>query len=153
MSGAGLDDVVLVDTDVYPYLGKPGSRYANLYLPHVDQKRLSVSFVTVGELFFGAYKKKWSAARIAAMEDRLRSVLIVPYDEGVCRTYGEIRARLEERGTPLASNDVWIAACAIRHSIPLVSNNLGHFEKVPGLVLKSEAASMAEMKSRMPIET
>ena len=152
MSEPGSDDVVLVDTDVYSYLGKPGSKYASLYLPHVDQKRLAVSFITIGELYFGAHKKKWSAERVAGIKDRLRSVAIVPFDEGVCRTYGEIKARLEEKGTPIADNDLWIAACAIRHSIPLVSNNRNHFERVPGLVLKSEARAMAEIMSQLKIE-
>lgn len=152
MSELKSDDEVLVDTDVYSYLGKPNSKFANLYLPHVDQKRLAVSFSTVGELYFGAHKKKWSAERIADMKDRLRSVAIVPYDEGVCRTYGEIKARLEEKGMPIADNDLWIVACAIRHSIPLVSNNRSHVERVPGLVLKSEAKAMTEIMSQMRIE-
>jgi predicted nucleic acid-binding protein len=39
----------------------------------------------------------------------------------------------------MADNDLWIAATAIRYSIPLLSNNRRHFEEVPGLVLISEA--------------
>jgi predicted nucleic acid-binding protein len=39
----------------------------------------------------------------------------------------------------LADNDLWIAALAVRHSVPLVSNNRTHFQRVPGLVLISEA--------------
>ena len=35
--------------------------------------------------------------------------------------------------------DNGIAALAVRHSVPLISNNLAHFERVPGLVLISEA--------------
>ena len=39
----------------------------------------------------------------------------------------------------MADNDLWIAATAIRHSIPLLSNNRRHFADIPGLVLISEA--------------
>jgi hypothetical protein len=38
----------------------------------------------------------------------------------------------------VAANDLWIASCAIRHAIPLISNNRKHFEKIPGLTLISE---------------
>ncbi len=120
-------EIALVDTDVYSYLQKPSSESAKLYLPHVDGKRLAVSFITVGELHFGAYKRGWSQTRFDEMKDRLRSVAIVPYDQEVCITYGKIRAAVEKNGTPVAGNDLWIAACAIRHSIPLISNNRKHF--------------------------
>ena len=40
-----------------------------------------------------------------------------------------------------SSNDLWIAACARRHGIPIVSNNRKHFEGIPGITLISEAPS------------
>jgi predicted nucleic acid-binding protein len=89
----GKNDIVLVDTDVFSFLGKPGSKYASLYLPHVDQKRMGLSFITIGELYYGANKAAWSA-RMADLADRLRSVLIVPYDMAVCKAYADIKARL-----------------------------------------------------------
>ena len=48
----------------------------------------------------------------------------------------------------MADNDLWIAACALRHSIPLVSNNDRHFTGVPGLVLISEAQAIREIPSQ-----
>ena len=79
-SGTG---TVLVDTDVYSYLGKPSSTNAALYWPHVEQKLIALSFVSVGELYYGAYKNRWSRGRLDDLTDRLRSVAIVPYDVSV----------------------------------------------------------------------
>ena len=138
---------VLVDTDVYSYLMK-GGRPADIYRPHVEGKLVAISFVTVGELYFGAYKRKWGPDKIANLTKRLRSTVIVPYDVEVCKRYAAIRAHLEAKGTPVAANDIWIAACAIRHSIPLVSNNRAHFEVVPDLVLISEAPAVKELKAQ-----
>ncbi len=129
-----------------------GSGYAALYRPHVDGKLITVSFITVGELYFGAYKKNWGDHRISNLKDRLRSVTIVPYDETVCRKYAEIKSACESRGKTVAANDLWIAACAIRHSIPLISNNFSHFDGIPGLVLRSESQAMKEMQSQMNLE-
>ncbi len=150
MSHSGAD-AVLVDTDVFSYLMN-GSGYAALYRPHVDGKLIAVSFITVGELYFGAKRKKWGEAKFADLKDRLRVVTIVPYDESVCRTYADIKADCESRGKRVGDNDLWIAACAIRHSIPLVSNNFKHFNGIPGLILKSESQAMQEMQSQMRIE-
>jgi len=109
---------VLVDTDVYSFLMR-GGKLADIYRPHVEGKLLAISFVTVGELYFGAYKRKWQSDRIINLTERLRSAVIVPYDLEVCKTYAALRAKVEAKGTPVAANDLWIAACAIRHSIPL----------------------------------
>lgn len=144
-------EAVLVDTDVFSYLMN-GTGYAALYRPHVEGKLIAVSFVTVGELYFGAKRKNWGEARIADLKDRLRIVTIVPYDERVCLVYAEIKAACEAKGKTVADNDLWIAACAIRHSIPLVSNNFKHFNGIPGLVLRSESQAMQEMQSQMNIE-
>jgi tRNA(fMet)-specific endonuclease VapC len=105
---------------------------------------LGVSFITVGEILFGAYRNKWGSAKLELLETRLRAVTIVPYDWAVCHTYGELKARVLEIGKPVGDNDLWIAACAVRHSIALVSNNRAHFENIPGLALISEAPKIAE---------
>jgi hypothetical protein len=53
----------------------------------------------------------------------------------------------------VADNDLWIAACAVRHSIPLVSNNQAHFEGIPGLILITEAPAIKEMQSQAKLFT
>jgi tRNA(fMet)-specific endonuclease VapC len=136
---------------VFSYLGKSGDTRATLYRPHVDGKLLGVSFITVGEILFEAYKNKWGNAKLEQIKARLRSVTIVPYDWAVCQTYGELKARLQEVGKSVGDNDLWIAACAVRHSIPLVSNNRAHFENIPGLVLISEAPIIAQIASQQKL--
>ncbi len=60
-------EALLVDTDVFSFLMN-GTRYASLYKPHVEGKLMAVSFVTVGELYFGAYRKAWGQERLADLE-------------------------------------------------------------------------------------
>ena len=143
-------EAVLIDTDVFSFLMSGGS-YAALYRPHVEGKLIAISFITVGELYFGAKRRAWGERKVADLKDRLRAVAIVPYDVDVCLAYAEIKAACEAKGTSVADNDLWIAACAIRHSIPLVSNNYKHFKVIPGLILKSESQAMREMQSQMEI--
>jgi tRNA(fMet)-specific endonuclease VapC len=130
-------NAVLLDTDVFSYLMKPGDARAKAYSKHVKGKTVAVSFITYGELLFGAAKKGWGTRKIRKLEERLKAVVVVPYDDEICRTYAKVRASLP-LGVTVAPNDLWIASCAIRHGIPLVSNNKKHFEKIPGLNLISE---------------
>jgi tRNA(fMet)-specific endonuclease VapC len=123
-----------------------GDTRAALYGSHVRGKLVALSFVTVGELLFWANKRKWGTRQVADLYARLHSTVIVPYDLALCETYGSVKARLQELGRVVTDNDLWIAACAIRHSIPLVSNNRAHFEGIPGLVLKSEAPPTGEIE-------
>ena len=125
-----------------------GDTRAALYRPHLQGKVLALSFITVGELLFWAEKRKWGARKIADLYMRLRSTVIVPYDLALCETYGKLKAKLQETGRVVADNDLWISSCAIRHSIPLVSNNRAHFEGIPDLVLISEAPRVAEIQSQ-----
>jgi predicted nucleic acid-binding protein len=130
-------DAVLLDTDVFSYLMKPKDTRGDAYRPHVKGKTVAISFITVGELYYGAEKRKWSGKTLRNLQERLKAVVVVPYDLELCRTYGKVRASLPA-GVVVAANDLWIATCAIRHSIPLISNNRKHFEQIPGLKLISE---------------
>jgi tRNA(fMet)-specific endonuclease VapC len=118
----------------------------------VRGKLLAVSFVTVGEILFGAYKKKWGTKKLGSMKESLKQALIVPYDWEVCQQYGTLKVRLQEKGLIVADNDLWIAACAVRHDIPLLTNNKKHFEKIPELVVMDESRIIAEIQSQQKID-
>ena len=70
-----------------------------------------------------------------------------PYDIEVCRTFGELKAQLDLAGKSVSVSDLWIAACAKRHSLKLVTHNRKHFEKIPGLDIVSEAPGPSGRKS------
>src|SRR5690348_16487545 len=105
-------DAILLDTDVFSYLMREGDPHAAAFRPHVADKSVAISFVTVAELLFGAEKKRWGAAKKADLESRLRLVLVIPFDLDTCRVYARTRASLP-KGRTVAPNDLWIAACAI----------------------------------------
>ncbi len=76
------------------------------------------------------------------LEAGLRLVVVVPYDLEICKTFGDLKATLKNpEGTDrvIPTNDLWIAACAKRHSLALVTNNRKDFEGIRGLNIISEA--------------
>lgn len=130
-------DAALLDTDVFSFLMKPNDSRGPLYRPHVKGRTVAITFVTVGELFFWAEKRQWSARRRQDLNERLKAVVIVPYDAELCRVYGRVRASLPQ-GLTVAANDLWIASSAIRHNVSLITNNRRHFDRIPNLNLISE---------------
>jgi tRNA(fMet)-specific endonuclease VapC len=131
-------DALLLDTDVFSYLNKPGDTRGDLYRPHVKGKTIALSFITVGELYFWTVKRKWSARRIAELEQHIKAAVVVPYDMELCKEFARVKASLDT-GRVIASNDLWIATCAIRHSISLATHNYKHFEGIPRLKIITEA--------------
>jgi len=62
---------------------------------------------------------------------------ILPYDDNAAAHYGQIRANLEKKGTPIGVNEVYIAGHARSKSLILVTNNVREFERVEGLLLEN----------------
>ena len=139
---------LMLDTDVYSFLtGKRNTPLRELYRSHVESHVIALSFITVGEQYAGILKmvqrKMWPESYVEEFEKRLRGgVVVVPYDREICKTYGHLRSTLKgptgaDRVMP--PNDIWIAASAICHSLPLVTHNRKHYRGIPGLHIISEA--------------
>lgn len=134
---------LVLDTCIVSYLMK-GSREAEAYAPHVEGKLLAISFITVGEFYYGAEKAAWGEKRRSQLETTLRNYVVIPYDHEIARCYGRLVAERNRAGNPIALNDAWIAACAVRHGVPLVTHNGKHFREISGLDLITENVPSAE---------
>lgn len=100
-------------------------------IPRADQ---FASAVSIGELYKGAFRTSDFARHLANIETRvLVAITVLPYDVAVARVYGEIEAALVRRGQRLADADLQIAATALYHGLELVTGNVRHFARVPGL--------------------
>lgn len=60
---------------------------------------------------------------------------IVPFDAVSARKSAEIWAQLRARGQPIGEVDTMIAGVALAHGFAVVSRNVVHFSRVPGLVV------------------
>jgi predicted nucleic acid-binding protein len=74
------------------------------------------------------------AARLTEMvDDALSRMTVIPFDIGTARVFGLVSARLQSAGMTLALADLQIAATALHYGLELVTGNVRHFERVPGL--------------------
>jgi len=125
----------LFDTDAISELlrPRPAMPYIN-WLMRVPREEQFTSAVVIGELYKGAYRSQARDRHLTNIEQRiLPAVTVLPYDTGTAKVFGKIRAHLEETGTILPDADLQIAATAIGHGLVLVTGNLRHFSRIPGL--------------------
>lgn len=127
----------LFDTDAISELLRPRPLKPYLdWLDTIPREDQFTSAVTAGELFKGAYRSTARERHLRNIEERvLPAVTTLPYDLSAARVFGKIRADLEERGDILPDADLQIAATALYHDLELVTGNLRHFERIPGLRL------------------
>ena len=99
---------------------------------------LCISAITLAELRYGADRK--GSRKLHGLIDMFAaSVVVAPFDEGAAAEFGRIGSLLANRGTPIGDFDVLIAAHAVALRCTLITNNVRHFSKVPGLSVENWA--------------
>ena len=101
----------------------------------IGLEKCRVSEISLAELYVGAYKRNDRKA-FGQAEFTRENFELVPVS-GTIRTYAELRAALERAGRKLDSMDLLIAAAALEHRLTLVTNNVKHFSRIPGLAVEN----------------
>lgn len=96
-----------------------------------------ISAVTCSEIRFGVAKKPEAVRLHRIVDEFLRIVPILPWDAKAANRHGELRADLQARGLPIGDFDEMIAAHALAVGAVVVTDNVRHFSRVPGLVLEN----------------
>lgn len=91
-----------------------------------------LTLISIGELVFGALKSSQPEANRKNLNRRLQAFGILMPDRATADFYGNIRFALRNKGKPIPENDVWIAALAMQHGLPVLTRD-AHFREVSGL--------------------
>ena len=121
-----LETTFLIDLERELAQGKPGP--AQDFLTDHPASQLYITFTVAGELAAGV-----SLDRRARWEQFVAPFRILPYTDDVCWEYGQAFRYLQTNGLLIGANDLWIAATAIVHEMPLVTRNDRYFQRMPGL--------------------
>jgi predicted nucleic acid-binding protein len=129
----------LFDPDAISELLRPRPAMAYLkWLMKVSREEQFTSAVVIGELYKGAYRSQDRDRHLTNIEQRVLPVVtVLPYDTDAAKVFGIVRAHLEEAGKILPDADLQVAATAICHDLELVTGNLRHFSRIPGLKLNT----------------
>lgn len=140
--GAGaVTGTVLVDTNVFTARLRERSLLATRYAKHLFGQRIALAPQTVAEARYGALNANWGSARQQRLARLVARARILPVDIDTIEAVAELRNQCRMIGHPLHQSnhnaDLWIAATAIRWSIPLVAHD-AVFNGAPGVQLLTE---------------
>ena len=124
----------LLDTNTVSHLIKRHPQVTQ-HLLAVPMHSVCISAITAGELAFGLAKRREAVALKAAVNEFLRRVEVLPWDDAVAQTYGTLRAPMQSNGTPLAALDMQIAAHALQLKAALISSDRA-MAQVPELLVE-----------------
>ncbi len=122
---------LLLDTNAYVELRKGSPAVAALVR---EAEQLVFSTVVIGELLFGFRNGTRYDKNLAALDDFLNQpwVELQPVTRVTADRFGRVAASLRKAGTPIPTNDIWIAAHAFETGAELITFDR-HFESVRGL--------------------
>ncbi len=130
----------MLDTDTVSFILKDRFGVADKAKAYIrEHGPVAISIITCYEIlrglcYAGAMRK------LAAFERFLAANTILPFDLPACCKAAEIYAALRRDGQLLEDADIIIGSIALANDCVLVTNNMHHYARVPGLELENWVA-------------
>ena len=94
------------------------------------QPRAAIPVIVLGEFRYGIAGSRHRKIYQTWLDSHLRHFDILPIIDATTLHYATLRTVLKKRGRPIPANDVWIAALALQHRMPVLTRD-EHFDHVP----------------------
>jgi predicted nucleic acid-binding protein len=123
---------ILIDTNIYSEAMRGNAAIVDT-LRQVP--RIGFSSISVGELLSGfksGNREQKNRQELSAFLASPR-VMLYTVDKDTAEHYSSVQHRLRKKGTPIPTNDIWIAAVALQHGLPVYTMDK-HFNKVDDLI-------------------
>ena len=122
----------LIDTDwIIHYLN--GNRNIVAKLRSLEKDGLTISVISLAELYEGIYYSTNPDGNKRALDDFLSGVSIIGIEDEICRLFGKERGKLRQVKKMIGDFDLLIASTCIHHNLTLLTNNRKHYKMVEGL--------------------
>ncbi len=123
---------ILIDTNIYSCAMRGDS---SVTIALRQASHIGISAISIGELlsgFRGGNKEQENRYELGQFLDSPR-VCLYPLDENTAEYYSSVLSQLKDQGTPIPTNDIWIAATAFQYGLPLYTFDK-HFSNIAGLL-------------------
>ncbi len=129
----------MLDTNIIVYAKNARPEIVLKRFQQYNSGDLCISAITMAELEYGIYNSSKPDQNRLALLTFLSNIEVIPFDMDAAKAYGQIRHDLKVRGNLIGANDMLIAAHAKSLGYTLITNNIGEFERVEGLLLDNWA--------------
>ena len=127
----------VLDTDTCVFLLRGKGEAVAKRLRELQVDLVAVTAITAAELRFGALHSARAAANLEQVEQFLAPLQMLPFANAASAHFAAIKESLSRAGLLIGPMDLLIAATVRAHGATLVTNNVGEFERVPGLKVEN----------------
>jgi tRNA(fMet)-specific endonuclease VapC len=93
---------------------------------------VAIPVIALGEYRYGISQSRYRKHYEQWLSEYLPKFRILTVDDQTTIAYSTVRTELKKVGTPIPSNDIWVAALCRQHSLPVLSRDR-HFDLVTGV--------------------
>lgn len=122
----------LIDTD-WVIHSLRGEKRVMKKLLELKGEGLTISVISLAELYEGVYRSTNSTSDERVLNDFLTGVSVLGISGEICKIFGRERARLRKEGKLIGDLDLLIASTCLHHNLTLLTNNVGEFQRVENL--------------------
>jgi tRNA(fMet)-specific endonuclease VapC len=97
-----------------------------------DAESIELPVIVLGEYRFGIAHSRRRGEYEKWLKELIAATRVLAVDEETSSHYARVRAELKKAGRPIPSNDLWIAALARQHRLPLMTRDQ-HFDAISDL--------------------
>lgn len=127
--------MILLDTDTCIEILRGNRRVIEKRIEYEGDA--AISFMTVGELYYGAEKSGNKTENFILIEEFLLVTGVFQSDTEIMKRFGAIKANLAFKNRMLTDADMIIAATALEKSEKLITGNVEHFKRIDNLRIEN----------------
>lgn len=127
--------MILIDTDICIEILRGNKKV--IEKRNETNESIGISFMTVGELYYGAEKSEYKQKNIILIEEFLLTVDIIESDIEIMKRFGEVKSKLKARNEILADADILIGSTVLEKCEKLITGNIDHFKRVENLKIEN----------------
>lgn len=102
-----------------------------------EGERITTTPISASELFEGAYNSMNSEKESERVRQLLRRIELLGFSIQVCEKYGKLAHELKSLGKQIGDLDTLIASLAMAHNEAILTANVHHFNRIPGLIVRA----------------
>ncbi len=126
----------LLDTDTIVSLLR-GNRAIAARIEIVGEDHIATTVINLAELYFGAFNSTRVDHNLRVVDEFRLATQVLGLDTSAAVLFGKIKADLRREGNLVNDSDLMIASVALSSHSVLVTNNVRHFNRIPGLALEN----------------
>jgi|JI9StandDraft_2_1071091.scaffolds.fasta_scaffold07480_3 tRNA(fMet)-specific endonuclease VapC len=127
--------MILIDTDVCIEILRGNKKVISKRSK--SEEPISISFMTVAELFYGAENSGNPEHNHSIVEEFLLTLQVIQSDFSIMKRFGLIKAKLKKKNNLVSDADIIIASTVIEKCEFLVTGNTEHFDRINGLKIEN----------------